>query len=240
MSQTLQPLDHNAEVNSTILEDFQKKYENVAEEEMLKTLTVQSSNRLWTDEEQACLLYFHGQTKGDFEELQSKYFKHRTLGALKVRYEKVLKGHATPSHTPRPSMGNISKTAANAVLNMLTPEVTKETAKINNENVEDLLNELNFDDDEDENEEEEENVVEDAKPVAEEETISEETETVEAETNEESAPADDKLFFILPILMLIVAISVIFVTDPELMDIIIQSIQAQVTEWMETLQTMFK
>merc|ERR1712050_717599 len=216
---------------------------NVTEEEMVKTLKTVSENRLWTDEEEACLLYFHGQVDGDFEVLQSKYFKHRTHGALKVRYEKVLKGHSTPSHTPRPSIGNISKTAANAVLNMLTPEVTKETAKINNENVEDLLNELNFDDDEDENEEEEEeeNSMEETKPVAEEEeTTTEETEAVEAETKEETTPADDKLFFILPVLMLIVALSVIFVIDPELVESMIQSIQAQVTEWMEILQTMFQ
>lgn len=240
MAQTLQPLDHNAEAKPNVLEEFQKNIANATEEEMLKTLADQSSNRLWTEEEKACLLYFHGQTKGDFEELQTQYFKHRTQGALKVRYEKILKGHETPSHTPRPSIGNISKNAANSVMAILTPEVSKENAKANSENVEELLNELNFDDEED-NEEDEEEVVEDTKPVAEEEEITtEETETVEAETSEEAAPADDKLFFILPVLMLIVALLVIFVTDPELMDIMIQSIQAQVTEWMETLQTMFQ
>lgn len=246
MATTLKPLDHNTEINQNgenIIEKFEKKMENVTEEEMLSTLEKQQKNRLWTEEEMACLLYFHGQVKGCFDTLQSKYFKHRTVGALQVRYSKILNGHATPSHTPRPSIGNLSSKGVNSVLNLLTPEVNKEPVKPIDENVEDLLKELEFDDD-DEEEENDKPEEETATVEEEENTEVEKTEeNVETEVKEEMESGDENMIFfmILPFVVCLIALPLLFLADENPSDnVYVQQLQAHITEIKENIQKLFE
>merc|ERR1740129_1429226 len=88
---------------------------------MLEKLSQCNGNHYWTQAEKECLIYFLKRCGNDMDKLQEEYFPHRTVGALKTRYTKILRGEDTPATTPRLSVGNFISAAANEVVKAVTP-----------------------------------------------------------------------------------------------------------------------
>jgi len=106
------------------LEGYVKKAEEKTDIEMLKKLEGCNGNHFWTTEEKECLIYFLRRSNQDFEKLQEEYFPYRTVGALRTRYTKIIRGEDTPASTPRLSVGNMSNmvgTAVNEIAKAVTP-----------------------------------------------------------------------------------------------------------------------
>jgi len=111
----------DAESEPTLVDGYLNETQHRSPEEMLDQLKDCSTNRLWTQEEKECLVYFANLVKQDFDALHGQYFHHRTVGALKTRYGKIIRGEDTPATTPRLSLGNYVAHAANTVMNSMTP-----------------------------------------------------------------------------------------------------------------------
>jgi len=95
-----EPLDMTALGEKTV-EEYLSKAEESTEKQMLEKLAGCNGNHFWTAEEKECLIFFMRRVGNDFDKLHSDYFPHRTQGALKTRYQKILRGEDTPASTPR-------------------------------------------------------------------------------------------------------------------------------------------
>jgi len=79
----------------------------------------------------------------DFDKLHSDYFPHRTQGALKTRYQKILRGEDTPASTPRLSVGNLMNQTVNEIVKAVTPRkpikaIVEHEAEVENDENEEL------------------------------------------------------------------------------------------------------
>jgi len=104
-----------------MLEGYRMKTDNSTDKEMLENLSQCNGNHYWTQSEKECLIYFLKKCGNDLEKLQEDFFPHRSIGALKTRYTKIIRGEDTPATTPRLSVGNIISSAANEVVKAVTP-----------------------------------------------------------------------------------------------------------------------
>jgi len=93
-------------------------------DEMQDLLDSCKGNHFWTEQEKQCLVYFLNICDENFTELHERYFQHRTPGALKTRYTKIIRGEDTPASTPRMSVGHLSEMAkqtGNEIIKAMTP-----------------------------------------------------------------------------------------------------------------------
>jgi hypothetical protein len=93
-------------------------------DEMQDLLDSCKGNHFWTEQEKQCLVYFLNICNENFTELHERYFQHRTPGALKTRYTKIIRGEDTPASTPRMSVGHLSEMAkqtGNEIIKAMTP-----------------------------------------------------------------------------------------------------------------------
>jgi hypothetical protein len=161
---TAEPLDMTALGEKTV-EEYLSKSEDSTEKQMLEKLATCNGNHFWTAEEKECLIFFMRRVGNDFDKLHSDYFPHRTQGALKTRYQKILRGEDTPASTPRLSVGNLMNQTVNEIVKAVTPRkpikaIIEHEAEEENENEEltqtDELPEVNIEEKEKEVEKTEE------------------------------------------------------------------------------------
>jgi len=114
-------LEDMTETGKALMEGYLKQSEEHTDKEMLEKLSQCNGNHYWTQDEKECLVYFSKRCGNDMDKLHDDFFPHRTVGALKTRYTKILRGEDTPATTPRLSVGNIISNAANEAIKAVTP-----------------------------------------------------------------------------------------------------------------------
>jgi len=114
-------LEDMTETGKALMEGYLKQSEEHTDKEMLEKLSQCNGNHYWTQDEKECLVYFSQRCEHDMDKLHEDFFPHRTVGALKTRYTKILRGEDTPATTPRLSVGAIISNAANEAIKAVTP-----------------------------------------------------------------------------------------------------------------------
>eukprot|EP00493_Phyllostaurus_siculus_P025051 UN25395 len=98
-----EPLDTNdldmTATGKERVEDYLRLSEDTSDKEMLEKLSQCNGNHYWTQAEKECLIYFLKRCGNDMDKLQEDYFPHRTVGALKTRYTKIIRGEGKCMHT---------------------------------------------------------------------------------------------------------------------------------------------
>jgi len=208
------------EQESSILLEYKWKSEDATEDEMIKLLEESASNHFWTADEKVCLVHFHNICGGDYEMLQSEYFTHRSVGALKKKYKDLENGiDQTPASTPRLSISaasEIIKKSANKAINMCTPkkperEMIPTEEDLNMEELEvQAFAPVSFSDDAEENE-----AVEDLSEIREED-LTELTEEEELQKQEiVLEPISSTIYLLVPLFLIMMVLAVTLVAPEE-------------------------